>query len=120
MREIKFRGKRIDNSNWIYGDLLQGSEICDIYEISDCNTIDGSRYEIDRKTVGQYTGLKDKKGKKIYEGDIVKADIDKAIVEYSENDSGFILKPIGDYYFDSPMLAHSIKYLDLEVIRKYL
>ncbi len=67
MREIKFRGKRLDNGEWVYGFLIQYENGWFI-----CNFIgDAYQYEVDPSTVGQFTGLKDKNGKEIYVGDLV-------------------------------------------------
>ena len=66
MREIKFRGKRLDNGEWIEGDLLRMNGHWFIFLDPAPEGID--KYEVDPATVGEFPGLKDKNGKEIYEG----------------------------------------------------
>ena len=88
MREILFRGKRVDNGEWIEGNLIQ-------YPLSSYSYI-MSNYGFDdeicvrSETVGQFTGLTDKNGKKIFEGDILKAG--NGHIGYADfSEGGFVL-----------------------------
>ena len=73
MRETKFRGKRLDNGEWIEGDLLRMLDHWFIFPDPAPEGID--KYAVDPATVGQYTGLKDKNGKEIYEGDVIRSPV---------------------------------------------
>lgn len=102
MREILFRGKRVDNGEWIKGYLYRISEKANPFiMLPDCK---GESYEVDSKTVGQYTGLTDSNSKKIFKGDIVKCSDEnndihfEAVVEFGNPngvyDWGYQLKRI--------------------------
>lgn len=92
MREILFKAKRISDGKWIEGSLIvypdQTTGI--VYDIGD---IEGMRKEVVRpETVCQYTGLTDRNGKKIFEGDILNENGEHFTVVYDSNWAKFKLQ----------------------------
>lgn len=122
-----FKGKIIDNGEWVEGSLMYNEDAEEGWEAiiipCDCNFYaknDGTGdigiedwYRVDKDTICQYTGSNIKNRNKIWENDVVWIDgTDRAIVIFSEKHSGYILQPIGDFYFDSPMLADNVDIID--------
>lgn len=109
MRNIIFRGRKPGSHEWAEGSLIVADNFTAILEAEDkvhpmdypyldgdLGTIDGKATPVERETVGQFTGVYDRSGNPIFEGDICRIKLSEktvltAVVEYAENVGTFIL-----------------------------
>jgi uncharacterized phage protein (TIGR01671 family) len=105
MREILFRGKREDNGEWVCGDLLNGCVIRDtriaagtVNMSCECE-VECRGFRVVPGTVGEYTGLDDKDGVKIFEGDVVRSGDDPSNIVVSFDEAGYKLTTTKGHYY---------------------
>jgi uncharacterized phage protein (TIGR01671 family) len=114
MREIKFRGKSPEEE-WVYGSYISRKQKHYLYDLMFDNK--NRKKAVMRKSIGQYTGLKDKNGKEIYEGDILAAPHTYNI-EIIYKNGGFLMKFFDDigekceYHLSKVLIEQD----DLEVV----
>lgn len=106
IEDIKFKAKRLDNGEWVKGDLVHSTSYVGISYPSDEFSDVPIVHRVDSKTVCQFTGLKDEEGKEIFEGDLL-AEKRFPMYEVGYVDSEFAASYIGEntFIFKLPALS---------------
>lgn len=92
MREVLFRGKRKDSGEWVNGNLFLSDTDGRAYILAGSRIVT-IEWEVDPATVGQYTGLMDKNGERIFEGDVLTVDGEDGffVLEFQEDTARFVM-----------------------------
>ena len=124
MRKILFRGIRKDTHEWVYGfygEYFNSKKNIPCITIADAHAIAGSFcYEVIPETVGQFTGLTDKNGARVFEGDVMEftayGEHYKGVVYIYKGNFGIFCKPPSAHCEASPFLDNSIEEYNAVVI----
>jgi uncharacterized phage protein (TIGR01671 family) len=124
MREIKFRGTGVDDGDWVYGSLVIDDQ--KYYILEKVETVneygDGTDFyatdwsEVIDETVGQYTGLKEKNGLEIYEGDVLRDSESIVIVKFVDGEFSVDYRTMGGKWRNYGSLFDYLKDYEGEVI----